>query len=279
MRDDKTIAFIGAGSMAESIIGGLLKKNLVSPTNITVTNHSNEQRLLDIKNSFGVNTTPTATKAVEIADIIILAMKPKHIEEAVASLKPVITENKLVLSVLAGVTTSYIEQLLDNPIPVVRVMPNTSAKVGASSTAVSSGYYAAQHHLDQAADLFFAIGTVTILEESHLDAVTGISGSGPAYFYYFVEAMSNVAKEAGLPEEKAKDLIIQTIYGAAIRLQSSHLSPGDLYNEVMSPGGTTEAAFQSMESHRLQESFQKAIHAAINQSKALGTSTKSYDVQ
>ncbi|WP_246031874.1 pyrroline-5-carboxylate reductase family protein [Salibacterium salarium] len=117
------------------------------------------------------------------------------------------------------------------------------------------------------------MGTVTILEESHLDAVTGISGSGPAYFYYFVEAMNNAAQNAGLPEEEAKELIIQTLYGAAARLQKSDRTPGDLYNEVMSPGGTTEAAFEVLKKYNVQKCFQASIDAAITQSKALGAST------
>ncbi|WP_246031873.1 pyrroline-5-carboxylate reductase family protein [Salibacterium salarium] len=146
MIDNKHISFIGAGSMAESIIGGLLDEKLVSSDYITVTNHSKEQRLVDMEKNYGVNTTSTPMEAAKKADIIILAVKPKHIEEALASITGEITENKLVLSVLAGITTSYIESLLENEVPVVRVMPNTSAKVGASATALSSGYFAAKSY-------------------------------------------------------------------------------------------------------------------------------------
>ncbi|WP_026700118.1 pyrroline-5-carboxylate reductase [Salibacterium aidingense] len=270
MIEDHHIAFIGAGSMAASIIGGLLAEERITAANITATNHSNTQRLTQLEEEYGIRTVSSTADAVKEADIIVLAVKPKHMKEAAAAIKPELTEDKLVMSVLAGIKTSYIEEQLDFPVPVIRAMPNTSAQVGESATALSKGTHAVLHHLDLASSLFSAIGTVTVFEENHLDAVTGISGSGPAYFYYFVEAMEQAAAEAGLPEEEAHALIIQTIYGAASRLRKSNQSPRSLYNEVMSPGGTTEAAFQVLEKHHIQELFQESIQTAISQSKTLG---------
>ncbi|SDG94292.1 pyrroline-5-carboxylate reductase [Alteribacillus persepolensis] len=275
MLENKTLAFIGAGSMAESIIGGLLSEQLVSPEQIVVTNKSQQQRLDELQKRYDVQTTSSNKAAVEKADIVILAFKPKHAAEGISTIKGSTTDKHLIISVLAGLSTGYIEQLFEKETPVIRAMPNTSSKVNASATALCKGYYTNAYHLDMSSVLFQAIGTVTTIEESKMDAVTGISGSGPAYFYYLVEAMQTAATEAGLPDKEAKELIVQTLHGAAKRLQQTEKTPHDLYQEVMSPGGTTEAAFTLFKHHRLQEHFQEGIQEAINRSKELGASTKS----
>ncbi|MFB4162544.1 pyrroline-5-carboxylate reductase [Alteribacillus sp. JSM 102045] len=275
MLENKTIAFIGAGSMAESILGGLLSEKLVKPQQIIVTNKTQYKRLDDLSERYNVSTADSKEEAIKKANIVILAMKPMHVEDGIASIKENVTENHLIISVLAGISTHYIEELFGKKTAVVRAMPNTSSKVNASATALCQGYYASPHHLDTASALFAAIGTVTIFDESKMDAVTGISGSGPAYFYYFVEAMETAAKEAGLPETEAKELIIQTLSGAAKRLQHTDQSPSALYNEVMSPGGTTEAAFKMLEHHNVQENFKNSIEEAIKRSKELGSNTRS----
>ncbi|MFB5660684.1 pyrroline-5-carboxylate reductase [Alteribacillus sp. HJP-4] len=275
MLHNQTLAFVGAGSMAESIIGGLLAEQLVPAGNIIVTNKSRQQRLTYLEQRYHVKTTTNKQGALSDASIIILAMKPKHVEESAAAIKEFIHSDHVVISVLAGVSTSYLEQLFSNRPAVIRAMPNTSAKVGASATALSHGYYTSAHQMELAEALFSAVGTVTILKEDKMDAVTGLSGSGPAYLYYFAEAMEMAAKESGLSETEAKELIIQTLAGAARRLKQSEKSTKELYKEVMSPGGTTEAAFSVLKKHHVQKHFKNSIKEAIKRSKELGSITQS----
>ncbi|MGY4689708.1 pyrroline-5-carboxylate reductase [Salibacterium sp. K-3] len=270
----RKIAFIGAGSMAGSIIGGLLEEDLLPPDHILAVNHSNEARLQQLKEEYGIRPFSNSAEAVREADIVVLAVKPKHMEVALAAAAPGLSAEKVIMSVLAGMTTTHIESHLDGANPVIRVMPNTSAKVGQSATALAKGSYAEEQHMEEAAALFSSIGTAAVVKEEDMDAVTGIAGSGPAYFYYFAEAMEQAAAASGLPEEEARNLIIQTMYGAAVRLRESDLSPAELYREVLSPGGTTEAAFQEMEKHHLQEAFQQSIKAAVSRSAALGGNKK-----
>ncbi|SFL58104.1 pyrroline-5-carboxylate reductase [Salibacterium qingdaonense] len=268
---DKKIAFIGAGSMAESIIGGLVADELLPPPHcILAANQSNEARLAHLKETYGILPYSDSAEAAAEADIVILSVKPKQLRDALQTAASGLTQDKVIFSVLAGIKTSQIEEQLHHNNPVIRVMPNTSAKVGQSSTALAKGAHAGDEHLQTASELFSSIGTAVIVKEENMNAVTGIAGSGPAYFYYFAEAMEQAAAASGLPEEKARDLIIQTMFGAAVRMRESDQTPAELYQEVQSPGGTTEAAFQEMERHNLQEAFKKSVLAAISRSAALG---------
>ncbi|MBU8907828.1 pyrroline-5-carboxylate reductase [Desertibacillus haloalkaliphilus] len=269
MLENKKITFLGAGSMAESIIAGLIKQKLLLPEQIYVTNRSDQQRLQQLRKTYGVQVI-ARDQALKQADFILLAMKPKDAQEGLEAIKEFTSEDQLFLSVLAGTLTDHITSWLGHHAPVVRVMPNTSAKVGASATALAPGAYANDDHMTIAKQLFEAIGTVTVVDEEQLDAVTGLSGSGPAYIYYFVEAMEQTAKDLGLDEQDARTLIIQTVFGAAERLKSTSKPTADLYKEVMSPGGTTEAGFTALQSYKFQEAISKAIHDAAARSKELG---------
>ncbi|PSL50799.1 pyrroline-5-carboxylate reductase [Salsuginibacillus halophilus] len=270
MLNEKKVLFLGAGSMAESLIGGFIREELLTSEQITVTNKSDESRLTELENIYGVNTTDQVVEAVAAADIIVLAMKPKHLQDALPHLTNQIDNSKLVISVLAGVATSTIEADLKDHVAVVRAMPNTSAKVAASATALCQGTAAAKKDVDTARLLFSAIGTVTCTTEDKMNAVTGVSGSGPAYFYAACEAMEEAATEAGLSKEEARELIIQTMYGAAIRLEQSDKTAGELYKEVMSPGGTTEAAFEVLKSKAFQQTLREAVLQAKQKADELG---------
>ncbi|SFP03818.1 pyrroline-5-carboxylate reductase [Salibacterium halotolerans] len=267
---DKKIAFIGAGSMAESIIGGLIADELLPPHHILAVNHSNEARLTHLQENYGIRTFSDSADAAQEADIVMLAVKPKQLGDALHAAASGLTEDKIIMSVLAGIKTSQIENELPGNHPVIRVMPNTSAKVGQSATALAGGSYAKEQHVQAASELFSSIGTAVVVKEKDMNTVTGIAGSGPAYFYYFAEAMEQAAAASGLPEDKARDLIIQTMYGAAVRMRESDQSSAALYQEVRSPGGTTEAAFREMEKHDLQKSFKQSVQAAISRAAALG---------
>ncbi|MCK0471446.1 pyrroline-5-carboxylate reductase [Halalkalibacter sp. APA_J-10(15)] len=266
----KTITFLGAGAMAEAIFAGLVSEGKVQANHIIATNFSNHIRLDELHRTYGIRTTSNRAEAVRQADIVILSMKPKQIKEAIADIQDAFTESQLLVSVLAGVSTSTIEGQFTFDAKVVRTMPNTSAKVGESATAISKGMFATDQDLSLVSDLFSVVGMVSTVLEEKIDSITGIAGSGPAYFYYFAEAMEAAAIEAGLTLEEVKPFIAQTIIGVGKRLQTTNQSPKELYEEVMSPNGATEAGINVLRSHDGQETMKEAIAKAIKRSKELG---------
>jgi pyrroline-5-carboxylate reductase len=269
MKNRPTIAFIGAGSMAEALISGMTK-TLYVPEQIIVTNRCNRTRLEYMNKTYRVRCETDKRKAVKEADIIILAMKPKDLSESMGAIAPMIHEHHLIISLLAGVTTDTIVSLAGKNVAVIRAMPNTSAAIGQSATAISQGRFATAAHVAIAKKLFETVGIVTIVPEHDLHAVTGLSGSGPAYVYYLVEAMEKAAEEIGLDRSVAKPLILQTIIGAAHMLQSTTKHPSVLRKEVTSPGGTTEAGIQVLEQYRFQEAVTACIKRATERSEELG---------
>ncbi len=270
MLENKTITFLGAGSMAEAIIAGLVRNQIVSPTQIIATNVSDQDKLNYLEETYNIRTTNDRLEAVHQGDIIVLAMKPKHVKEALEFVRESTRKDQLFVSVLAGIPTVYMEDLLGEDTSLIRTMPNTSAKVGASATAISKGRHATDLHLKQVETLFAAVGTVTVVEEDKLDAVTGLAGSGPAYFYFLIEAMEQAAADAGLTKEEASAFITQTVVGVGQRLQSTTKSSKELYQEVMSPNGTTEAGINVLRERKAQEAMQAAVSRAIARSKELG---------
>jgi len=174
------------------------------------------------------------------------------------------------ISVVAGVTCEKIESYLQKDIAVIRVMPNISCAIGESATAVSRGKYATERHLNTACTLFEALGEVVVVDEANMDIITGLSGSGPAYFYYMVELMEKTAIAAGLSEEVAKKLLLQTLYGAAKMLRDSNEDPSSLRKKVTSPEGTTKAALEVFQAMGLEETVQKAVIKAAARSRELG---------
>lgn len=270
MLANKKVAFIGAGSMAEAIISGILAKNLLHPQQIYVTNRSNKERLQLLQEKYRIETFSNHQEVLPTIDIIILAIKPKDIEEMITKIKSATTNQQLIISVLAGVSTAYISQLLEHDAPVIRTMPNTSAAVGESMTAISAGNFATNQHLAIAERVFKAIGAVAVVAEEKQDAITGVSGSGPAFLYYFIEAMEKGASEVGLDEALAKQLISQVLIGAAERIKTTDLSSETLYKQVMSPNGTAESGIKILESYHFQESIIECIKRATQRSNELG---------
>ncbi|HEU5141475.1 MAG TPA: pyrroline-5-carboxylate reductase ProI [Bacillales bacterium] len=264
------VAFIGAGSMAESILSGMLAKKFLNPEQIYVTNRENRERLERIQNLYQVHCSRDKKEIIHDADMVILSMKPKDITDALQSIKPYVGANQLVVSVLAGVSTDYISDQLDSEAPVVRAMPNTSATIGFSATAIAGGKFADDEHIQSVKTLFQTIGTTTVVEENDLHAVTGLSGSGPAYIYYFVEAMEDAAAEAGLKPDVAKELIVQTLVGAAEMLKTSEDHPSVLRKKITSPGGTTQAGLETLEKYKYQEALMECIKKAAARSIELG---------
>lgn len=258
---NRTIAFIGAGNMAEALIRGLLAAKAVEPRQI-IAHDIRPNRLDELQKAFGIRTGTDAS-----ADIIILAIKPQQMASALSSLIP--HPPSLLISIAAGVSTSRIESELGGQPRVVRAMPNTPALVGAGAAALSKGRFATDDDLATAEAILGAVGITVRVAEHDLDAVTALSGSGPAYVFLVAEAMIKAGVAAGLTEEIAKTLTIQTLVGAAKLLAESGESPEALRRKVTSPGGTTEAALKVMGERKLVETFVEAIQAATRRGREL----------
>ncbi|HFK1509668.1 MULTISPECIES: pyrroline-5-carboxylate reductase ProI [Bacillus] len=266
----QNISFLGAGSIAEAIIGGLLHANVVKGEQITVSNRSNETRLQELHKKYGVKGTHNKKELLTDTNILFLAMKPKDVAEALTPFKEDIHNNLLIISLLAGVSTHSIRNLLQKDVPIIRAMPNTSAAILKSATAISPSKHATKEHIQTAIALFETIGLVSVVEEEDMHAVTALSGSGPAYIYYVVEAMEEAAKEIGLKEDVAKSLILQTMIGAAEMLKASEKHPSILRKEITSPGGTTEAGIEVLQEHQFQQALISCITQAAQRSHNLG---------
>ncbi|ABK86979.1 TPA: pyrroline-5-carboxylate reductase [Bacillus cereus] len=266
----QNISFLGAGSIAEAIIGGLLHANVVKGEQITVSNRSNETRLQELHQKYGVKGTHNKKELLTDTNILFLAMKPKDIAEALIPFKEYIHHNVLIISLLAGVSTHSIKNLLQKDVPIIRAMPNTSAAILKSATAISPSKHATAEHIQTAIALFETIGLVSVVEEEDMHAVTALSGSGPAYIYYVVEAMEAAAKKIGLKEDVAKSLILQTMIGAAEMLKASEKHPSILRKEITSPGGTTEAGIEVLQEHKFQQALISCITQAAQRSHNLG---------
>lgn len=266
----KKMTIIGGGSMAEAFISGILENGLVNRKNVWVTNHSNKVRLDYLEERYGINGSYDLNELFIDTDIVMLAMKPKDAATAIDKIRKYLTEEMLIVSVLAGVSMNTIEMLAGRQLAIARAMPNTSAAVGKSATAIAINERVSESQLEMARQLFETVGLAAFVEESQLDAVTGLSGSGPAYIYYLIEAMENSAVEIGLEKQIAKQLIVQTLIGAAEMVKSSAKPPEQLRREVTSPGGTTEAGVQILEANGVQQAFISCIKAAATQSKKMG---------
>ncbi|CUB52349.1 MULTISPECIES: pyrroline-5-carboxylate reductase ProI [Bacillus cereus group] len=266
----QNISFLGAGSIAEAIIGGLLHANVVKGEQITVSNRSNETRLQELHQKYSVKGTHNKKELLTDTNILFLAMKPKDVAEALIPFKEYIHHNVLIISLLAGVSTHSIRNLLQKDVPIIRAMPNTSAAILKSATAISPSKHATAEHIQTAIALFETIGLVSVVEEEDMHAVTALSGSGPAYIYYVVEAMEEAAKKIGLKEDVAKSLILQTMIGAAEMLKASEKHPSILRKEITSPGGTTEAGIEVLQEHKFQQALISCITQAAQRSHNLG---------
>lgn len=267
----KKLAIIGAGSMAEALISGMIKKDFMDRKSIWVTNRSNEDRLNTLKRNYGVNSTYDLEKMLKEVDIVILAMKPKDVGNSLKKINNFIPPNAIIVSLLAGVSTKTIEILMERPIGVVRAMPNTSAAIGQSATAIAMNKHISNKQLQTVKSMFDTVGLTVFVEEEQLDAVTGLSGSGPAYIYYLIEAMEKSAAEIGLHRDIAKKLIVQTLIGAAGMVSISKKPPEQLRREVTSPNGTTEAGIKILGKYQVEEAFIECIKAATERSKEIGS--------
>lgn len=262
--------FIGAGSMAYALMSGALKAGVLKNENVHVTNRSNQERLNEIVHEFGVRHVEHDSSC----EVVILAMKPKDFHEAADFIRSHLSSHTVVISVLAGITMEHISDKLSFNGPIARAMPNTSAAMGKSATAVSFNGYLSDSQKEWTTTLFQSVGTAVEVAEEQLDLITALSGSGPAYIYYVAELLKNAAVELGLQEELAKNLVTQTIAGASAMLAESGLEARELRRNVTSPGGTTEAGITTLEDYQVRDAFFQCVSSAKRRSEVLGKELK-----
>jgi pyrroline-5-carboxylate reductase len=260
-------AVLGGGKIGEALLAGLLASGRPAEQLMFVERYP--QRAAELSEHLGVSAVDLAT-AAERARVLVIAVKPQDIEPVLADLAKVIKPDTLVISVCAGLPTTLFEDRLPAGTPVVRVMPNTPMVVGEAMSAISAGQHATDDHMDTAEAMLGSVGRVVRVPERQQDAVTALSGSGPAYFFYVVEAMIDAGVLLGLPRPVASQLIIQTAVGAAKMLRESGEHPVVLREAVTSPGGTTAAAIRELESHGVRAALLDALEAARDRSVALG---------
>lgn len=268
MQHKLTIGFIGGGNMANALIGGLLEK-LTVPANVHVID-PNKDALIRMESEFGVSTALCIDATLAQMDVIILSVKPQQMRDVIGALAPFLS-GQLLLSIAAGIRATDISRWLGGYDKIVRTMPNTPALIGLGITGLVAMPGVDQSQRQAAQDIMQAVGaTVWLEDESLIDAVTAVSGSGPAYVFYFIEAMQQAAIELGLTQEQGTQLAIATFNGAAQLALRSDIPVSVLRERVTSKGGTTYAALCSMEDSGIQQAIVKAIKAAASRGKELG---------
>lgn len=265
------IAFLGAGAMGEALLRGLLNSHTYAPEDVIVFD-ANASRLQEIGAEFGVATAPDIAAAAREAGVLLLAVKPQIVPLALAPLRQVLTPEHTLISIAAGITTSQLEAHFDAEVPVVRVMPNTPALVGAGAAAICLGSRADESHRIMAHRIFDAVGLAVDVEEKLMDAVTGLSGSGPAYVYVFIEALSDAGVKMGLSREVSTQLAAQMVLGSAQMVFETKLHPGELKDRVTSPGGTTIAALHALEKGGFRAAVYDAVETATLKSREMSGS-------
>jgi len=262
------VALIGGGKMGSALLGGLVDSGW-APDDLSVAEVDAERRR-ELERTFpNVRIVPSPAWAVADADVVILAVKPADVDASLQAAAPSLTTTTLVLSIAAGVTLGTLEALVPGR-PVVRAMPNTPALVGLGASAIAAGRDAGPQHLELASRLLGAVGIVVIVAEAALDAVTGLSGSGPAYIFLVAEAMIEAGVLVGLPRDVSEQLVVQTLLGSATLLAQSNDGPESLRAAVTSPRGTTAAGLRELESARFRAAILDAVSAATRRSRELG---------
>jgi pyrroline-5-carboxylate reductase len=266
MAANRRIAILGAGVMGEMLLSGLLRSGR-GPEDVLVAERR-EERADEVRQRYGVEVVGNADAAAK-ADILLLVVKPQDMAALLAEIADTVRTDHLVVSLAAGVTTAFVESRLPDGVPVVRVMPNTPALVNEGMAAISPGTHCDDSRLDLAEELLGVTGKVVRVPEKQQDAVTAISGSGPAYLFLVVEAMIEAGVHLGLPRPTATELVVQTLVGTGALLRETGEHPTVLRERVTSPGGTTAAALRRLEDHGVRAAFLAALEAARDRSREL----------
>ena len=263
-----SLSFIGAGNMAEAMIRGLLRGKVFAPGDV-VASGPRAERMRELGDAYGIRTT-TSNREAASARIVVLSVKPQILSSVLEEIAGAIDPEALVISIAAGVPVAAIQSRLAGGTRVVRAMPNTPALVDAAATAIAGGEHARASDLDDAKKIFDSIGITVILDESLLDAVTGLSGSGPAYVFLILEALSDAGVKVGLSRRTAQLLAAQTVLGSAKLLIETNEHPGRLKDMVTSPGGTAITGLHTLEHGGVRTTLMNAVEAATRRSRELG---------
>jgi pyrroline-5-carboxylate reductase len=261
------IAVLGAGQMGEALISGLLRAGCPPATVVAAVRRADRAEAL--REAYGIEVLGAAA-AARRAETLLITVKPQDMASLLDEISPEVTADKLVISVAAGITTAFIGRKLSADVPVVRVMSNTPVLVDEAMSVISPGAHAGEEHLKRAEELLRPVGKVLRIPESQQDAATALSGSGPAYVYFLVEAMVDAGILLGMPRSNALEMVKQAVYGAATMLRESGEHPVILREAVTSPGGTTINAIRELEKHGVRAAFLAAIEAARDRGRELG---------
>jgi pyrroline-5-carboxylate reductase len=259
------IAILGAGKIGESLLAGLRSSDWAD----IVATARREERAAELHERHGVETTTSNADAIRGADVVVLAVKPQDIETLLGEVGHLVTAEQTVISIAAAITTARIERHLGSDVPVVRAMPNTPATVHEGIAGMCAGRNAGREHLDRAGTVLRAVGDVVEVPEEQMDAITAVSGSGPAYYALLAEAMIEAGLLLGLSREVSTRLVVQTMLGTAKLLRDEKMHPVELRESVTSPGGTTIRAIRELEQAGVRAAFLNAINAAMERSKEL----------
>ncbi|MFN7130528.1 MAG: pyrroline-5-carboxylate reductase [Myxococcales bacterium] len=265
----RKVCFIGAGNMAEALIRGLLASGAARPADILATARRDE-RLQQLQRDYKIRVTNDNLAAARESEVVVMSVKPQAMGKALDQIATGVDPQKLVISVAAGVPIAAIEHKLGHGVRIVRAMPNTPALVASCATAIACSEHATPHDEALAKALFDAVGLTVVVEESLIDAVTGLSGSGPAYLFLIIEALSDAGVKVGLPRYTAQKLAAQTVLGSAKLQIDTNTHPGQLKDQVTSPGGTAIAGLHTLEAGGLRTTLINAVEAATQRAKQLG---------
>jgi pyrroline-5-carboxylate reductase len=266
--DERKIAVLGAGQIGEALISGLLSSGWRAPAELSASTRR-EERAAELRERHGIEVTLSNAEAAGGAALVVIAVKPQDIEALLGEIGPLIQPEQTVLSIAAAIPTAAIERHLGAAVPVVRAMPNTPATVHEGMAGIAAGAHAGDEHLSKAEELLAHVGRTVRVPETHMDAVTAVSGSGPAYFALLAESMIEAGILLGLSREISTELVVQTMFGTAKLLRDEKMHPVELRESVTSPGGTTIAAIRELEQAGVRAAFLNAIQAAMQRSKEL----------
>lgn len=264
----KNISFIGCGNMAQAMINGVVKSNLVAAKNVIASDYD-ATKLEYVKNQNNINTTTDNKEAASFGDIILLCVKPIHIISAINEIKDGIKEDAIIVSIAAGVSIKDLEDAFNKEVKIVRVMPNTPALVGEGMSALCKNGNVSNDEFQEVVKIFESFGKADVTEERLIDAVVGVSGSSPAYVYMFIEALADGAVLEGLPRDKAIKMAAQSVLGSAKMVLESGKHPAELKDNVCSPGGTTMEAVFSLEKNNFRGAVIEAVHAASEKNRKM----------
>jgi pyrroline-5-carboxylate reductase len=261
------IAVIGAGKLGETLVRGWITAGLVRPRDVTVT-AGHAVRARELARRLGVKAAANNAAAVAGAHVVVLCVKPQQIGRVVEEIAPALSRSQLLVSSAASMSTAFIEQRLRAPVPVVRAMPNTPAAIGKGMTALCRGRHTKDAHLARARRLFEAVGRVVIVDEAHMDAVTGLSASGPAFLFIVIESLAEAGVKVGLPRAIATELAAQTVYGSGAMVLETGEHPAKLKDEVTTPAGTTIDGILELEDGGLRVTLIKAVVRATQRASS-----------